>query len=77
MAQKISDNEIDNRLFAALEALGDAEGKTIRGTTTLNAARQALSLLKFGLIYAAAKNSDTNEAITAPPDPLPRQSRPE
>lgn len=67
MPDKLSDTQIDDRLHAALEAIGDAEGQTIRGNTTLAAARQALSLLKFGLLYAAFKNSDKNDAITDPP----------
>lgn len=55
-------------LHAAHEALGDFEGETVRGNTTLEAARRALSLLKVGLIYAAYKNSDNNDAISDPPE---------
>lgn len=69
MPDKLSDNEIDDRLHAALEVIGDAKGETVRGNTTLDAARQALSLLKFGLLYAAFKNSDKNDAISDPPEP--------
>lgn len=69
MSEKLSDNEIDDRLHAALELIGEAQGQTTRGSTTLDAARQSLALLKFGLLYAAFKNSDKNDAISEPPSP--------
>ena len=55
---KLSDNQVGNRLHAALEAVGTDEGDTIRGNTALVAARQTLSLLKQGLLIAAERNSD-------------------
>jgi hypothetical protein len=55
---KLSDNQIGDRLHAALEAIGTDEGETIRGNTALVAARQALSLLEQGLLIAAERNSD-------------------
>jgi len=55
---KLSDNQVGNRLHAALEAVGTDEGETIRGNTALVAARQTLSLLKQGLLIAAERNSD-------------------
>lgn len=51
----LSDNEIDDRLKAAREALGEAPGQTIEGDTAISAARQALHLLSLGLIAATAK----------------------
>jgi hypothetical protein len=55
---KLSDNQIGDRLYAALEAIGTDEGETIRGNTALVAARQTLSLLEQGLLIAAERNSD-------------------
>ena len=56
---KLSDNQVGDRLHAALEAVGTTdEGETIRGNTALVAARQTLSLLKQGLLIAAERNSD-------------------
>jgi hypothetical protein len=55
---KLSDNQIGDRLHAALEAIGTDEGETIRGNTAFVAARQTLSLLEQGLLIAAEKNSD-------------------
>jgi hypothetical protein len=58
---KLSDNQIGDRLHAALEAIGTDEGETIRGNTALVAlvaARQTLSLLEQGLLIAAERNSD-------------------
>jgi len=54
---KLSDNQVGDRLHAALEAVGTDEGETIRGNTALVAARQTLSL-KQGLLIAAERNSD-------------------
>jgi hypothetical protein len=55
---KLSDNQIGDRLYAALETIGTDEGETIRGNTALVAARQTLSLLEQGLLIAAERNSD-------------------
>jgi hypothetical protein len=55
---KLSDNQVGDRLHAALEAVGIDEGETIRGNTALLAARQTLSLLEQGLLIAAERNSD-------------------
>ncbi len=37
---KLSDNQVGDRLHAALETIGTDEGETIRGNTALVAARQ-------------------------------------
>jgi hypothetical protein len=68
---RLSDNEIGDRLHAAIEMIGTEEGETIRGNTALIAARQSLSLLKEGLLIAAERNSDhlstvMNQAIVPP-----------
>ena len=55
---KLSDNQVGDRLHAALEAIGTDEGETIRGSTALVAASQTLSLLEQGLLIAAERNSD-------------------
>ncbi len=51
----LSDNEADDRLKAAREALGDAPGATVAANTALEAARRALSLLSLGLISASER----------------------
>jgi hypothetical protein len=51
----LSDNEADDRLKAALNALGEARGVTVAADTALAAARKALSLLSLGLIAAGVK----------------------
>jgi hypothetical protein len=53
---KLSDNQVGDRLHAALEAVGTQESETIRGNTALVAARQTLSLLEQGLLIAAERN---------------------
>jgi len=72
LPDQLSDNQIGDRLYAALEIIGDAVGETKRGNTTLDAARKALGFLQAGLLYAAEKKSDQNDAIqdnTKPPAP--------
>jgi hypothetical protein len=51
----LSDNEADDRLKAALSALGEAPGVTLAADTALAAARKALSLLSLALIAAGVK----------------------
>jgi hypothetical protein len=51
----LSDNEADDRLKAALNALGEAPGVTVAADTALAAARKALSLLSLGLIAASVR----------------------
>jgi hypothetical protein len=55
---RLSDNQVGDRLHAALEAVGTEEGETVRGNTALVAARQTLNLLEQGLLIAAERNSD-------------------
>jgi hypothetical protein len=64
---KLSDNQIGDRLHAALEAVGTDEGETIRGNTALVAARQTLGLLKLGLLIAAERNSDDVSVVMNQP----------
>ena len=69
----LSDNEADDRLKAALNALGEAPGVTVAADTALAAARKALSLLSLGLIAAGVQR----ELKARPQDSLPtdRQTR--
>jgi hypothetical protein len=59
----LSDNQADDRLKAALAALGSAPGKSVHSDTALKAARKALSLLSLGLIGASlnAENRQQGE----------------
>ena len=45
----LSENEADDRLKAALNALGEAPGVTVAADTALAAARKALSLIRWAL----------------------------
>jgi hypothetical protein len=64
---KLSDNQVGDRLHAALEAVGTEEGGTIRGNTALVAARQTLRLLEQGLLIAAERNSDDVSVVMSQP----------
>ncbi|MBB3234440.1 hypothetical protein [Phyllobacterium endophyticum] len=66
MADKLNDEQAYDRLHSALLALGKEEGQTVRGDTSLKAARQALALLQLGLLKAMDDASDKNVAIKAP-----------
>jgi hypothetical protein len=64
---KLSDNQIGDRLRAAIEMIGTEESETVRGNTALIAARQSLSLLKEGLLIAAERNSDHLSTLMSQP----------
>lgn len=73
MADKLSDDQVYERLHAAYLALGreDGEtvrGETVRGDTALKAARRALVLLQMGHLAAQDSGSDENRSIKAPDD---------
>jgi hypothetical protein len=51
----LDDCQADDRLKAALGALGEAPGATVRADTALQAARKMLALLSMGLISAGVK----------------------
>jgi|SRR5712664_3356083 hypothetical protein len=77
--KKLSDNQVGDRLHAALEKIGTGEGETIRGNTALAAARQTLSLLEQGLLIAAERNSDDvstmmNQPVVPPSKTLEKRS---
>lgn len=56
--QPLSDNEVHDRLVAAVEALGTRPGATVRGDTALLAARRALSLFQLALLMAIEQDGD-------------------
>jgi hypothetical protein len=68
MADKLSDDQAYERLHTALLALGKEEGQTVRGDTSLKAAKQALALLQMGLLKAMDESIDKNVAIKDPSD---------
>ncbi|MDR6632343.1 hypothetical protein J2X72_001127 [Phyllobacterium sp. 1468] len=68
MADKLNDEQAYDRLHSALLAIGKEEGQTVRGDTSLKAARRALALLQMGLLKAMDDNSDKNVAIKDPSD---------
>lgn len=51
----LSDNQVDDKLKAAIAVLGEAPGATVRGDTAISAARKMLSLLSMGLITAGVR----------------------
>ncbi len=59
----LSDNEAHDRLLEARKALGEAEGRSTRARTALNAARQALAGLALALLYAAETGRDDVEGV--------------
>jgi hypothetical protein len=68
MADKLSDDQAYERLHTALLSLGKEEGQTVRGDTSLKAAKRALALLQMGLLKAMDESSDKNVAIKDPSD---------
>lgn len=68
MADKLSDDQVYERLHAAYLALGREEGETVRGDTALKAARRAIMLLQMGHLAAQDSGGDKNQAIKAQDD---------
>ena len=71
---KLSDNQVGDRLHAALEAVGTDEGEAIRGNTALVAVRQTLSILKHGLLIASERDSDHLSTMINQPVVLPSKT---
>jgi hypothetical protein len=69
MATKLSDDEVYDRIHAALLALGKQDGESIVGYTGMETARQALTALQIGLLMAIENGSDDNGAIISPSRP--------
>ena len=70
--EKLSDNQVWDRLHAAREALGQAEGSTVAGDTAMTTARRALLLLQMGVLKSSEPDQVTAPAETSPgpiPDP--------
>ena len=65
MTKKLTDIEVYDRVYAASLAMGEEEGETVLGNTTLEAARRALVLLQLGLLYAMEKGESKNKSIKA------------
>ena len=62
----LSDNDADDRLKAALQALGTAPGSTVAGDTALQAARRALSILSWSLLTSSVRREACNEGAGRP-----------
>lgn len=54
----LTDDEVHDRLVAAVEALGDRSASTTRGQTALDAARRALTLFQLALLMAVERGAD-------------------
>lgn len=65
----LSDDEVYERIHAALLALGRGDGATVRGDTTFKAARKALSVLQLGLLVSMENETAANAAIKVPDGP--------
>lgn len=68
MPDRLSDNDVHERLTAAREALGEDEADTVRGNTAISAARRALVILTFGLVKAMDDESDKVDGVIPPGD---------
>lgn len=65
----LTDNEVHDRLVAAVEALGEREAETVRGRTALAAARRALLMFQIALVAAAEGKADDLLGYRPPPEP--------
>lgn len=60
---KLTDNDVHERLYAALRALGIEDAQTVRGNTALEAGKKALTLLMFGLVKSMDDGNDEIECV--------------
>jgi len=63
MPPKLTDNEVHERIYKALIAVGTDDAETVRGETALEAARRALTILMFGLVKSMDDGTDTVEGV--------------
>ncbi len=66
MAEKLSDADALDALWAALEALGDYRGETAKGDTALCAARTALGMLVISMAGAEECDEDELRGVIEP-----------
>lgn len=69
MSEKLTDDEVYDRLHAAYLALGSEKAETVAGQTTITTARLALQSLQQGFLMAIDSESDVNGAILTPSPP--------
>lgn len=67
MQPKLTDNDVHERIYRALIAVGTDDAQTVRGETALEAARRALTILMFGLVKSMDEGTDAVEGVI-PPD---------
>jgi hypothetical protein len=65
MTTPIDDNAVYDLIFAAREALGEQRARSVRGETTLAAAKRALDLLMLGLLMASESGADAVPGVKA------------
>lgn len=65
----LNDNQVHDRLHAAMEVLGNAEGETVHGDTALKTARRSLMLLQLGVLTSQAKDDAGNDNVKDPSEP--------
>lgn len=61
MSDKLDDDQVFDRLYAAILALGDEDGETTRGDTAIKSARRMLLLLQMGIIASQEGLTETPE----------------
>lgn len=66
MSEKLTDDDVYERLHAALLALGREKAETKLGHTTITTARLAVASLQQNLLQAMESGSSVNSAILDP-----------
>lgn len=65
----LNDNQVHDRLHAAMEIIGRASGETVHGDTALKTARRSLLLLQFAVVTAQANGAADNDNVRDPVEP--------
>lgn len=64
--RNLTDDEVHDRLVAAVDALGRSPAANLRGQTALDTARRVLTILQFALLKAAEDGADMLPGVQPP-----------
>lgn len=70
MPPPLTDDEVFDRLHAALMAIGEDTGESVRGDSALRVARRALTALQMALLMAQEAEADDLGCVVSPGEPL-------
>jgi hypothetical protein len=77
VTEPLSDDEVNARLFGAMQVLGSEPAKTVRGLAAMTAARNIVTLLRVGFAKAVANGEDEIECLSRRAPSPPESPQPQ